>query len=197
MLQFRVDNVIRPLQLIITDHIDLGDEIVGDNIIDDGETISHYSIDGVNGVEYVWQLEPENAGFIIDHGNAVDIVWDFRHDPTSATLSVTSNAGCIQETLSKDIQINVVSTPEERLSNFSIYPNPTDGKVNLTIGQDLQGKSVIEVYNVLGTCLTSKTYQSLTKGQSIAFDLQHFAPGIYIIKLCNDEGCWSQKVSIR
>ena len=197
MLQFRADNVICPLQLILTDDIDLGTEIVGDGVIDDGETISHYSIEGVNGVEYVWQLEPENAGFIISHGNAVDIVWDFRHDPTGATLSVTSNAGCIQETLSKDIQINVVSTSEEKLSSFSIYPNPTDGKVNLTIGQDLLGNSVVEVYNVLGTCMTSKTYRNLTKGQNLAFDLQHFAPGIYIIKLCNDEGCWSQKVSVR
>ena len=85
----------------------------------------------------------------------------------------------------------------ERNSSFALYPNPTDGKVNLIIGQDLQGKSVVEVYNVLGARMTDKTFRNLTTGQSIAFDLQHYAPGIYIIKLCNDEGCWSQKVSVR
>ena len=196
-LQFRADNTLSPLQLILTDNIDLGDEIVGDDMINLDNTINHYSVEKTNGVEYVWQLEPSNAGFIIDHGNAVDIVWDFRHGITEATLSVTSEAGCIQETLSKNIAISLVSVAEESQSSFSLYPNPTDGKVNLVMGQDLQGKSVIEVYNVLGTRLLKKTFQNLTKGQSVAFDLQHFAPGIYIIKLCNDEGCWSQKMSVR
>ena len=65
------------------------------------------------------------------------------------------------------------------------------------MGKDLQGKSVVEVYNVLGHRMTSKTLQNLSQGQSIAIDLQHYASGLYIIKLCNDEGCWSQKVSVR
>ena len=196
-LQFRADNVVSPLQLILTDNIDLGDEIVGDDMINLDNTINHYSVQKTNGVEYAWQLEPADAGFIINHGNAVDIVWDFRHDITEATLTVTSEAGCVHQTLSKTIGISLVSVAEGSLSSFSLYPNPTDGKVNLVMGQDLRGKSTVEVYNVLGTRLTSKTYRNLTKGQSIAFDLQHYAPGLYIIKLCNEEGCWSQKVSVR
>jgi hypothetical protein len=83
------------------------------------------------------------------------------------------------------------------LSGFSLYPNPTDGKVHLILGQDFQSKSVIEVYNMMGIRLTAKGHRNLAKGQSIAIDLQHYTPGIYIIKLCNDEGCWSQKVSVR
>jgi hypothetical protein len=196
-LQLRADNTFSPLQLTLTNVIDLGDEIVGDDMINLDNTINHYSVQKINGVEYVWQLEPAEAGFIVNHGNAIDIVWDFRHDITEATLTVTSESGCVQETLSKTIGISLVSVAEESLSSFSLYPNPTEGKVNLVMGQDLQGKSVVEVYNVLGTRMMDKTFSNLTKGQSIAFDLQHYAPGIYIIKLCNDEGCWSQKVSVR
>ena len=175
----------------------MGDEIVGDDMINLDNTINHYSVQKTNGVEYAWQLEPADAGFIVNHGNAVDIVWDFRHDITEATLTVTSEAGCVQETLSKTIGISLVSVAEGSLSSFSLYPNPTDGKINLVVGQDFQGKSVVEVYNILGTRMMDKTFQNLTKGQNFAFDLQHYAPGIYIIKLCNDEGCWSQKVSVR
>ena len=198
MLQLRADNVYSPLQLILTDDIDLGNEINGDDIISiDDVPISHYSIEGTDGLAYLWQLEPAEAGFIIEHGHAIDIVWDFRHNITEATLSVTSDASCIQETLSKTIEIDPVSLSEKRQPSFSLYPNPTDGKVNLIIGQNLQGKSVVEVYNVLGARMMDKTFQNLTTGQSIAFDLQHYTPGIYIIKLSNDEGCWSQKVSVR
>ncbi len=85
----------------------------------------------------------------------------------------------------------------EATSIFTLYPNPTDGRVDLIIGQDLQGKSTVEVYNMLGTRMTIKTFSDLAKDQNIPFDLQHCAPGLYIIRLCNDNGCWSQKVSIK
>ncbi len=85
----------------------------------------------------------------------------------------------------------------EATSIFTLYPNPTDGRIDLIIGQDLQGKSTFEVYNILGARMTIKTFSNLTKGQSIPFDLQYCAPGLYIIRLCNDNGCWSQKISIK
>ena len=186
-----------PLQLILTDEISLGNEIVGDHFIDPNETnISHYSIEGQEGINYIWQLEPAEAGFIFAHGNAADIVWSFRDNITEATLTVTADASCSQ-TLSKTVKIDILDVAEQSASCFTLFPNPTDGKVNLILGQDFQGKSEVEVYNVLGTRMMSKTFRNLTEGQSITLDLQHYAPGIYIIKLCNDEGCWSKKVSVR
>ena len=84
----------------------------------------------------------------------------------------------------------------EATSIFTLYPNPTDGRVFINFNHDFQSKSTVEVYNVLGTCLTSKTIQGLLQGESTTIDLQHFAPGFYIIKLCNDEGSWSQKFCV-
>ena len=197
-LQFIVDGIVSTLQLILTDEIDLGDEIIGDDMIDPNEiSISHYSVEGPNGIDYIWQLEPSEAGFVIAHGSTVDIVWDFRHNITDAILSVSADVSCSQVSLDKTIQIDVFSISEQTASGFTLYPNPTDGKVQLNLGQDLNGKSVVEVYNVLGTRLTSKTFRNLAEGQNIMIDLQHYTPGIYIIKLCSDEGCWSQKVSVR
>ena len=197
-LQLRVDGIVSPLQLILTDDISLGDEIIGDDIIDPHETLfSHYSIESQEGIDYIWQLEPVEAGILFNHGNNVDIVWDFRHGITEAILSVTADANCSQASLSKTIQIDVLSLSEQNTSSFNLYPNPTDDRVHLILEQDLHGKSVVEIYNVLGTRTMDKSFRNLTKGQSIAIDLKHYTPGIYIIKLCNDEGCWSQKVSVR
>jgi len=192
-----VEDDISPLQLILTDEINLGDEIIGDDMIDPNETnISHYSIEGQDGVDYIWQLEPAEAGFIFTNGNAVDIVWSFKDNITEATLTVAADAICSQS-LNKTITIDILKVAEQSESCFTLYPNPTDGKVYLSFGQDLHGKTVIEVYNMLGTLITSKAHQNLIEGQSISINLQHYVPGIYIIKLCNEKGCWSQKVSVR
>ena len=196
VLTMNVNGIENPLQLILNDEINLSGSIIGDELIDNNNLFSHYSIGHQAGINYLWQLEPIEAGRLFAHDNEVDIVWDCESNVTEATLTVGADAGC-SNIISKTIHLNLVSVAEQPESSFSIYPNPTDGKVNLTIGQDLQGKSVIEVYNMLGTRMTDKTFRNLAKGQSIAFDFQHYASGIYIIKLCNEEGCWSQKVSVR
>ena len=197
-LQLHVNGNVSPLQLILTNEISLGNIIIGDNRVYIEDTpISHYSIEGQEGINYIWQLEPEEAGIVFSHGNTADIIWSIKDDFTEATLSVAADAACSQAPLRKSIQLNLVSVAEQASSSFTLYPNPTDGRINLVLGQDLQGKSTVEVYNMLGARMTSKTFTHLTKGQSIAFDLQHCAPGLYIVRLCNDNGCWSQKVSIK
>ena len=85
----------------------------------------------------------------------------------------------------------------ERNSSFALYPNPTDGEVRLILKQDLPGKVDFEVYDMTGTRLTNKTFQDLKEGQSIAIDLQHYASGLYVVKLRNDEGNWSKELIVR
>ncbi len=85
----------------------------------------------------------------------------------------------------------------ERNSSFSLYPNPTDGEVRLILKQDLTGKVNLEVFDMAGSCLTNKTFRNLREGQSIAIDLQHYASGIYVVKLHNGEGSWSEELIVR
>ena len=124
------------------------------------------------------------TGLLLPPLNKTTSVTNFRF-PSSQTVA--------QGVIGRDEDENRFKTT----SVFSLYPHPTDGKININFDQDFQGKSTIEAFNILGTRLTSKTVQDLKQGESLTIDLQHFAPGIYIIKLCNDEGCWSQKVSVK
>ena len=195
-LHLNVDGEISPLQLILTDEISPGDSIIGDSFINTGANFfSHYSVENQTGIEVLWTLEPEEAGHLFPHGNAVDIVWNTGLDITEATLSVSVDASC-SLSLNKNIQLDPTAVNERSSSAFTLFPNPTDGKVFLRFGQDLQGKSVVEVYDVLGVNITNKVLQNPTKGQIAEINLQHYAPGIYIVKLCTSEGCWSQKISV-
>ena len=198
MLQLQVDGSISPLQLILTDEISLSGEIAGDDLIDPNETLfSHYSIEDQGGIDYVWQLVPEEAGTLFSHDHEADIVWDPHPGLTEATLSVTADASCCPTSLSKTIQFHVLSTSQCPTPSFTVFPNPTDGKVSVVLGQDLPGKTKVEDIHILGTRMASKTYQNLTKGQTISLDLQPCPPGLYIIKLCGEDGCWGQKVNVR
>ena len=196
-LQLNVDGDMYPLRLILSDEISLGGAIIGDQLIDPEETLfSHYSVENQAGIDYIWELEPEEAGLVFAHGPAADVVWNFNRDITEATLTVSADGGCGQP-LIKTIQLDILSVKEHPTPSFTLFPNPTNGMANLIIGQDMQGRSVVEVYSVLGTCMKSQAFQNLTQNQVVELNLQHLAPGIYIIKLCNDKGCWSQKASVR
>lgn len=195
-LYMNIDGNISTLSLVIAQDITVGEAITGDDLIDPEETVfSHYSVEKQTGIDYIWQLEPEAAGLVFAHGPEADILWSFNDDITEASLTVSAGTHC-SSSLSKTIQIHILSTKEQSIPSFSLYPNPTNGKVNLIIGQDLQGKSIIEVYDVLGTRIIGKVVQNPIKGQRIELDLQRCAPGIYIIKMTHNEGSWSQKISV-
>ena len=196
-LQLNVDGDTHPLQLILTDEISLGDTIIGDHLIDPDETLfSHYSVDNQAGIDFIWELEPEEAGYVFAHENAVDIVWNFSHDITEAILTVSADASCSQS-LSKTIQLDILSAKEQTTPSFTLYPNPTDGRVSLSFEEALQGKAVVEVFNLLGERMVLKNISQTPKGGTVSLDLSGFAPGLYIVKLNAKEGCFSKKVSLR
>ena len=161
------------------------------------EDASEYTVTAEEGAVVCLSKDGEIIGVVRSNGQPYTFTLPQLEEGEHFTLTATK-----QNRIRYEYEVPVVASSDpfdviERSASFALYPNPTDGKVNLVMGQDLRGKSTVEVYNVLGTRLMDKTFRNLTKGQSIAFDLQHYAPGLYIIKLCNEEGCWSQKVSVR
>lgn len=87
--------------------------------------------------------------------------------------------------------------PEWHPIDFNLFPNPTDGTVNLAIGEALQDEAVIEVYNLLGERMMAKSVENLQRGETLSLDLHHLVSGLYIIKLSTKNGCCTKKVSVR
>ena len=193
-LLLSVDEVVSPLQLILTDEIHLGGPIVGDDFIHPEATVfSHYSVDAQQGITYLWQLEPEAAGIVFAHGHEADIVWSFDHNITEATLTVSADATCGQS-ISKTIQIDVLSAKDPAMAPFNLYPNPTEGKTCLHFDQSLQGKTVLEVFNLLGERMMMETVSHVPKGGSLSLDLSQLAPGLYIVRINTEKESFSKKV---
>ena len=101
------------------------------------------------------------------------------------------------EPMTKSISLIGYSTPEWHIASFELFPNPTDGKVNLVVGETVQGKAVVEVYNLLGERMMAQNLGHLQQGETITLDLSHLVSGLYIVKLSTENGSCSKKVSVR
>ena len=88
-------------------------------------------------------------------------------------------------------------TNEGHFVDFNLFPNPTDGKINLVLSEGLQGKATVEVYNLLGERMMNKSIGHTLKGEALSLDLSHLVSGLYIIKLSTENGSCSKKVSVR
>lgn len=178
------------------DEISLGD-IVGDSVVNKYENpISHYAVEAQEDIHYIWRLEPEEAGAIYEQGNAIDILWNLTDGDTEVTLTLTAGNGCDDTPVSKHISLIGYATPEWTMPSFDLFPNPTDGKVNLVVGETLHGNAVVEVYNLLGEQMMAKNIGSLQSGATCTLDLHHLTFGLYIIKLSAENGSCTKKVSV-
>ena len=191
------NTLVSSTQILFVDEISLG-SITGDSIVNKyKEPVSHYTLEYQPGIRYHWQLEPANAGTIYDFGHEVDILWNLTEGDAEITLSVTTENGCSTTPATKQISLIGYGSSEWHPIGFNLFPNPTDGKVSLTVDEGLQGNAVIEVYNLLGERMSVKNVGRLPKGGTINLDLSRLTPGLYIVKLNTQEGIFSKKVSLK
>ena len=191
------DTIISSMQVQFVNEINLT-HIVGDSVVNKYEQhISHYSIENQDGIRYLWQLEPASAGTIYDHNDAIDILWNLHEGDANVTLSVMTDNGCTMEPITKSISLIGYATSEWHSPDFDLFPNPTDGKVNLVIGETMQGKAIVEVYNLLGERMMAKSISRLQKGETTSLDLSHLVSGLYIIKLSTENRSCTKKASIK
>ena len=194
---FGNDTIVSSTQIHFVDEISFS-SIVGDTVVNKyTNPVSHYSVEPQEGIHYLWQFEPAEAGFIYDHGHEIDILWNLHEGDAEVTLVLTADNGCDNTPVSKRINLIGYTTPEWQSVSFDLFPNPTDGNINLVIGETLRGKAVVEVYNLLGERMMTKNVHNLQKGEALSLDLSHLVSGLYIIKLNTENGSCSRKVSVK
>ncbi len=77
-------------------------------------------------------------------------------------------------------------------SFVNVFPNPTDGPVQLTVGRDISGISSIEIYDVTGKVVSR--LNNLNGQDNIRMDLSSLAAGVYFGKVKAQNNTYSFKV---
>jgi hypothetical protein len=81
---------------------------------------------------------------------------------------------------------------------FTVFPNPTDGEINININ-DLQGKEILVIIrDITGKECFSKVVLSQENQQLIAIDSEHkLASGTYIITASSNNKLYSKKIIVK
>ncbi len=83
-----------------------------------------------------------------------------------------------------------VSINEEELVNVSVYPNPTEGLVNIFMGET--GTYNVEVFNVIGERVHTGNFTNNT-----VLDLSGNAQGVYMVHISNDKASSIQRITLK
>ena len=94
---------------------------------------------------------------------------------------ITTSGGCMQKTYY--IAPTVVSTVDNVAASISIYPNPADNLINVTINTQIAGQIKVEVYNMVGQKI--QTVSATDKKATI--EVASLAAGSYLI-ICYQDG---------
>lgn len=116
----------------------------------------------------------EEGGTIMSYchllpGVGVNLANGFGPQPRDLMLNFINSRHCLME---------IASVKEDTFVDFSYYPNPSNGLVNITSGTDIDA---INIYNVAGQLLTSKKVNAT----ETTIDLSSFANGVYFVKAVN------------
>jgi hypothetical protein len=123
---------------------------------------------GIHNVYYVDILDITNAGGLPTYIPCTSITYNYSNAPAS---------GCI---------ITSLSSETEKVSNISVYPNPSSGIFKITSSIE---KGTFEIYNV-----QSKKVYSGSVSSNFQIDISEQPNGIYFLQLSTSEGMVNKKI---
>ncbi|MCX6290805.1 MAG: T9SS type A sorting domain-containing protein [Bacteroidetes bacterium] len=94
-----------------------------------------------------------------------------------------------------DINIDFTTGVKENaaVSAINIFPNPSNGKINITNGNKMEKEFVVNVYNSVGQNVFSKKYTDLISEQ---IDLTEQPNGIYSVQLKSEKNTINKSIVI-
>jgi len=112
-----------------------------------------------------------------------------RYELEIAAVEAVGTKVTSRLTLYVDGTTEIISKAQDH--PLSIYPNPTTGHITLSLGTSQNHESLVEIYNLQGAQVFSKSFQNTP---SATIDLTGKPAGIYLVKVVADEICYKEKI---
>lgn len=80
--------------------------------------------------------------------------------------------------------------------NYSVFPNPCNGFVNLIVQTNFTSNLTIEITDIIGRDVYTKKYDSFNGRQESSIDVSGFGKGLYLLSLKNSKGVVSKKLVV-
>jgi hypothetical protein len=148
--------------------------------------------------DYTWAITP-NSGF-----SYISSTTSTSKNPivkfTAAgnyTIALTAINAAGSNTMTKTNYIHVGASGIENLDEnvLNIYPNPSKGKVNISLGNFLNSNIEITVYNYIGSFVKTINYNKLSES-IISVDLSDQVQGVYFISVRTEDNIITRKITL-
>lgn len=151
-----------------------------------------------NPLDFSWALTPNSGFSYISNTTSISkspIIKFTSAGNYTVALTSTNSAGSDVETKSNYIHVGASGIESLNENDLNIYPNPTKGIVNISLGNFASKSIEITIYNYIGTVVKSIVVNNLADDK-IALDLSDQAQGIYYISLKSENNIITRKITL-
>ena len=165
-----------------------------------GDSISYYTVIvtnmSANGTSYLWDFGDGNTS---TDENPAAHVYGWGSGTYTVSLTVTNQCG--SDTYTSDVYIdqdtNTSVNDVNLAENVKVYPNPTEGLVNLNIVSVVSSEVSYQVVDMTGSLLYSNKAVSMGGNFNDVLDLSSYAKGVYFVKVTVGDQFMVQKITLR
>ncbi|MBL7787588.1 MAG: choice-of-anchor L domain-containing protein [Chitinophagales bacterium] len=181
-----------------TYHIKIAVADAGDSALDSGVFLSTASLCGNSNLQVIsgFEVPSINGNTVTVHNEArygTAWHWDFGDGTTSDlrnpgshtylqngtyTITLTTSNYCSQVRSEQVVVIGEATGIGQNIAQYAIYPNPSDGNLNVQLPQVAN----LSLYDATGRMLEN------LNAQQHRFDLQQYGKGVYILRLTTTDG---------
>lgn len=155
--------------------------------------------EGTDVDEYIWSLEPADAGTITGNATLATVTWSATFTGQAAITVKTANE-CGESPLSAAYNVQVFSTLgiDEGNNELSIqvFPNPNSGTFILEIKAKNEKRINISVVNALGEKIYTMNDVSVSDVWKNTVSLDNVGSGVFVVIIESGKSNWQKKVFI-
>ena len=152
-------------------------------------TFSHYNVYRGTSLDNVEIIAQPTAGYYFDEVELGTYYYQITATYTEGDVVCESEpAKSFYQPENNYIKVDVTAVEENVTGDIKLYPNPTNGNLNITA----EGLKRITVINALGQVL----YDNNANSDREIMDMSRFDAGIYMVRIITENGMTTQRVSV-
>jgi hypothetical protein len=143
-----------------------------------------------NGTTYDWDFGDGSAGSTDQNPvHTFPLPGDY-----TVTLTVTNSCG--EDVYTIVVPVKTVGLPELDIEKFTVYPNPTDGMLQVRFNSTSSQAIDVRIMNMLGQQLMGDSMNNFSGAFQKSYDLSSLSSGVYLFQIVTEKGSRTERVIV-
>jgi PKD repeat protein len=152
---------------------------------------------------------PNTFTFTNSSANATSSDWNFGDTQTSTlanpthvyaangtyTVTLIVSNGCGSDTITQVLTVDGIEDATFA-NSVTVYPNPANDQFNISFSNGASSVTV-ELFDLEGKLMEQKQFTNMKPGASVPMNVEHFAAGMYLLKVSSEKGTGMFKVMVK